>query len=97
MLKVTKGDLNPMVSASGSFAADLLTKVQAVIPSTIDFAGAKKDYPINVTIVQKPNMKISGVLPLILTDFKIELPSLMGISIKDETPIEFEMQLTSAP
>ncbi len=96
MMSITKGEANPMVSASGTFATELLSKTQATIPASVNFAGAKKDYTIPVNLSQKPVMKLTGVIPLVLTDFKIELPSLLGINIDDKTPVDFEIELKQA-
>ena len=37
------------------------------------------------------NVRITGTVPAALSDFKIEPPSLLGIAVKNEVPVRFEM------
>jgi len=93
MLQVTRGGEFPLVtvrtqvpeaaSASATIHADL----------EIQFAGQTFTYK-QVALqlaVQGKQIKISGTIPATLSDFKIDPPSLLAISVKNEMPVHVEM------
>lgn len=90
MLEVTKGAVNPVVTVrveipETKLDGDVLAKVD------VQFAGHSHTYE-NVKIVNKisgEKAHSAGQIPLVLTDFAIERPSLLGISIEDKTPVDF--------
>jgi hypothetical protein len=92
MLQVTRGGEYPMVTVR--------TRLQQAAPSgairadlDVDFAGQTahyKDVPFEVT-GQGSEVKISGVIPSKLTDFKIDPPSLLAVPIKNDIPVRVEM------
>lgn len=93
MLETTRGATFPMVTVSvnlpavpegKSFSADL----------DVAFAGEKKSYKaVPFTVVDRAEGKIQfkGVVPLNIDDFKIPAPSLLGMAIKRQVPIDAEM------
>lgn len=93
MMETTRGATFPMVTVSvdlpavpegKSFSADL----------DVAFAGEKKSYKaVPFTVVDRAEGKIQfkGVVPLNIDDFKIPAPSLLGMAIKREVPIDVVM------
>ncbi|MBO0911423.1 MAG: YceI family protein [Acidobacteria bacterium] len=92
MLQATRGGQYPMVTVrtrlkeaapSGEIRADL----------DVEFAGETahyKDVRFEVT-GQGSEVKISGVIPAKMTDFKIAPPTLLAIPTKNEIPVRAEM------
>ncbi|MBO0862250.1 MAG: YceI family protein [Chloracidobacterium sp.] len=92
MVQVVRGGEYPMVTVrtrlkeeapSGTIRTDL----------DVEFAGQKahyKDVQFKVT-GQGSEVKISGVIPSKLTDFKIDPPTLLTIPIKNDIPVRLEM------
>jgi len=93
MLQVTRGAQFPMVmvrtrlpetaSASGTLHADL----------EVQFAGQTAHYkqvPLE-RADQGNQIRISGTIPMTLSDFKIEPPSLLTLPVKNDIPVRVEM------
>jgi hypothetical protein len=93
MLQVTRGAQFPMVTvrtrlpetaaASGTVQADL----------EIQFAGQTVGYKqvaFQLTAEGK-QMRISGIIPATISDFKIDPPSLLAVPVKNEMPVRVEM------
>jgi hypothetical protein len=93
MLQVTRGAEFPMItvrtrlpeaaSASATIRADL----------EIQFAGQTAHYtdvPFQL-VIQQNETKISGTIPMTLSDFKIDPPSLLTLPVKNEIPVRVEM------
>lgn len=93
MLETTRGASFPAVKvlvalpktpSEKSFAADL----------EIEFAGEKKTYkavPFTVVDRSAGGLRFTGVIPLNIDDFKIPAPSLLGMAIKREVPVDVDM------
>ncbi len=93
MLETTRGATFPMVQVSvampnapagQNFTADL----------DISFSGQKTTYKaVPFTVVDRPEGKLhfKGVVPLNIDDFKIPAPSLLGMAIKRQVPVDVEM------
>ena len=93
MLETTRGASFPMVTVSVSlpkvpetpiFSADL----------EITFSGQKATYtavPFRVIDHSADGLQFSGVVPLNIDDFKIPAPSLLGMSIKRDVPVDVQM------
>jgi hypothetical protein len=91
MLQVTKGSAYPLVSVrtriseqtTGQFLADL----------DIEFAGQTAHYQ-QVPFTrdgQAGQTRITGSIPLKLSDFKIEPPSLLTVAVKNEVPLKVDL------
>jgi hypothetical protein len=75
--------LSEIVSASAAIHADL----------EVEFAGQTATYK-QVSfqqVTQGNNIQISGTIPAMLSDFKIDPPSLLAIRVKNEIPVRVEM------
>jgi len=93
MLQVTRGAEFPIVTvrtrlpestaASATFSADL----------EIQFAGQTAQYkqvPFKLE-TQDGETHITGTIPATLADFKIDPPSLLTMSVKNDTPVRVDM------
>lgn len=93
MIETTRGATFPMVKVTvklpavptgDSFAADL----------GVEFSGQSHTYkavPFSVAGRADGGLTFKGVVPLNVDDFKIPKPSLLGMAIKAEVPIDAEM------
>jgi len=92
MLEVTKGALNPMISMTLHFTEPAGSgKIDA--RAELNFAGKSKTFE-HVVIEAKLNENeamTTGTVPLVLSDFEVERPSLLAIKIDDAVPVDFEM------
>lgn len=93
MIETTRGATFPMVKVSVSLPAspngDTFTADLGV-----EFSGnshAYKAVPFTVTSRANGVLSFKGVIPLNVDDFKIPKPSLLGMAIKAEVPIDVEM------
>ena len=93
VLKLTEATKHPFVSCVLDLKMpDKNTKTADI---TVNLAGKDKKYqniPINIDVIDKDHLKINGTIPMKLTDFNIEPPSLLGISIEDEVPVDLELK-----
>lgn len=92
MLEVTKGALHPMVVVRVRINESAVGE-STVAKVEVDFAGKTHTYDqVKVrTQLSGSQARVSGVLPLKLSDFAIERPSLLTIKVDDATPVDFEM------
>jgi hypothetical protein len=94
MLQVTRGGQSPMImvrtrlpeeaSSQGTIHADL----------EVQFAGQTAQYKQIALqrVTQGSDTLITGIIPLTLTDFKIDPPTLLAIPVKNEVPVRVEMK-----
>lgn len=93
MIQVTRGAEFPMVMVRTRLpeAASALQTVKADLE--IQFAGQTVQYkqvPFQLTR-QGNETHISGTIPATLSDFKIDPPSLLTLTVKNEIPVRVEM------
>lgn len=95
MLETTKGALHPMIVVRVELPSELNVSAQ-VSKAHVEFAGQSQDYDHLAIKVeeQADTVTVSGQLPLILTSYKIELPTLLGVPIKDQAPVDFKLTWT---
>lgn len=93
MLQVTKAAEFPMVVVRSSGAPAIVEGSSFSVDLEIEFAGRKALYrQVRLTRSETgPLTRLTGTIPLILTDFKIERPSFLAVPIKDSTPVRVEM------
>lgn len=89
MIQTTEASKYPIASAKGTFPKEVLTQQNAQIEAEVDFHGVKKSYSI---ALKDKLQKASFVLNL--DNHKIVRPSLFGIKIKNEMPIDFVLSWT---
>ena len=91
MIEVVRGAQFPMISvqgrlpkpSSGTFVADL----------EVEFAGRKAVYKtVSFTVDERSEtgLRFHGIVPATLADFKITPPSLLGMPVKNEIPVNVE-------
>lgn len=84
--EVTEVELYPLAQASGDFSRDLLNKDQGALQALIDFHGVKRSYEI---VVKNKGSKASFILDL--DSHGIKRPSLLGIKIRNEVLLSFNL------
>src|ERR1039458_5638538 len=96
MLQVTRGAEFPMVTVRTRLPESASTSATVKADLEIQFAGQTVHYsqvPFQLT-PQGKEMRITGTIPATLTDFKIDPPSLLAISVKNEIPVRLDMTWT---
>ncbi len=92
MMQVTKAGEFPMIAVRSS-VPETLDGASFTVDMEIQFVGQKALYK-QVKFARSddgPATHLSATIPLILTDFKIERPSLLGMPVKDLAPVRIEM------
>lgn len=93
MLEVTKAGTNPMVMVNVKFADSVNAGDQIDAKAEITFAGKSHVYD-HITIKSSASgaqVITSGTVPLVLSDFSVERPSLLAIKVDDAAPVDFEI------
>jgi YceI-like domain len=94
MLQATRGAQFPMVTVR--------TRLPEQAPQTgtihgdleVQFAGQTTHYQqvaFQLTTQQANQIRISGTIPVTLSDFKIDPPSLLAIPVKNEVPVQVDL------
>lgn len=98
MLEVTKGATFPLVSVKVSLSRQSMGSEQKG-DVEVQFAGQSKKYSgVKITTeTSGVSTKASGMLPIHLSDFQVERPSLLGMKIDDNVEIDFQLNLTESP
>jgi hypothetical protein len=82
-----------MVSVRTHLAESELQSATVHADLEVEFAGQTAQYkqvPFQRT-TQGNTVHLSGMIPAKMSDFKIDRPSLLGIAVKDDMPIQVEM------
>jgi len=92
MLEVTKAANNPMIIVQAKFSDEVKTDT-IDMNLEVTFAGKKHTYEhVKVkTLITDKESKTSGTIPLLLSDFDVERPSLLTVKIDNLTPVDFEL------
>src|ERR1700675_152542 len=94
MLQAVRGGQFPLITVRTHLPED--AKALATIPADLEvqFAGQTVQYKqIAFQHVTKgSDILITGTIPLTLTDFKIDPPSLLALPVKNEIPVRVEMK-----
>jgi hypothetical protein len=92
-LQVARGGQFPIVTVRTHLSEDASTLETIYADLEVQFAGQTARY--NHVPFQKVNKGsetgISGTIPAMLTDFKIDPPSLLAMPVKNEIPVRVEM------
>ncbi len=92
MIEVTRGAAYPMVTARVKVPKSASTTSMDG-SAEVSFGGQTHTYPVHIIgRTEGPATFVSGTIPLRLSDFKMERPSLLGVKIKDEAPVSFELR-----
>lgn len=93
MLQVTKGGQFPLVSVRTRLPESASSAETIDADLDIEFAGQTAHYehvPFKHTS-QGNQSRVSGTIPLKLSDFKIDPPSLLSMPVKNDVPVRIEM------
>jgi hypothetical protein len=93
MLQVTRGAEFPIVTVRTRLPASAATLAMIKADLEIEFAGQTTRYkqvPFKLEI-QGGEIRITGIIPATLPDFKIDPPSLLTIPVKNEIPVRVDM------
>jgi hypothetical protein len=93
MLQVTRGAQFPLVSVRTRLPETASASATIHADLEIEFAGQTAQYKqVAFQVVTQGNqIRISGIIPATLSDFKIDPPSLLAIATKNEMPVRVEM------
>jgi hypothetical protein len=97
MLEVTKGAQFPLVSAKVSLDSPSNSK-ELSAQVEVQFAGKTKTLKHQkVKVTSKGQKKVAvGSLPILLSDFAVERPSLLGVKVSDNVEIDFSLEFIEA-
>jgi hypothetical protein len=93
MLQVVRGGQFPMVTVRTHLPENASASATIHADLEIQFAGQVAKYrevPFE-DVNQGDETRISGTIPVTLSDFKIDPPSLLAMPIKNEIPVRVEM------
>jgi hypothetical protein len=93
MLQVVRGGQFPIVTVRTHLSENASASKSVSADLDVEFAGQTANYkqvPFQLT-VQGNEVRLSGIIPATLTDFKIDPPSLLTLPIKNEIPVGVEM------
>ncbi|HMU74529.1 MAG TPA: YceI family protein [Elusimicrobiota bacterium] len=98
MIETTRGAQFPMVKVSVNLAA-VPAGEAFTADLSIEFAGKSHRYasvPFRVAD-RSAGLRFTGQIPLRLTDFSVPAPSLLGMAVKDDVPVDVEMSWSQKP
>ena len=93
MLQVTHGAQFPLATVRIGLPESALASATILCDLEIEFAGQTARYkqvPFQKT-TQGSETRITGTIPATLSDFKIDPPSLLAVSVKNEMPVRVDM------
>jgi hypothetical protein len=93
MLQVTHGAQFPMVTVRTRVPEDASGSATIHADLEIQFAGQTAQYKhVELQLVTQGNqIRITGIIPATLSDFKIDPPSLLTIPVKNEMPVRVSL------
>ena len=94
MLQVTRGGQYPLITVRTRLPEDAASSATIHADLEVQFAGQTAQYK-QIAFqreIQGGETKITGTIPLTLTDFKIDPPTLLAMPVKNEVPIRVEMK-----
>jgi hypothetical protein len=93
MVQVTRGAEFPMVTVRTRLPESAADSNTIHADLEVQFAGQTVQYkavPLQLTR-QGTEMRIAGTVPAMLSDFKIDPPTLLTMPVKNEIPVRVEM------
>jgi hypothetical protein len=94
MLQVVRGGQFPLITVRTHLPEDASSLATILADLEVQFAGQTMQYKqISLQHVTKGNdTLIMGTIPLTLSDFKIDPPTLLALPVKNDIPIRVEMK-----
>jgi len=93
MLQATRGAQFPIVTVRTKLPEAASVSATIHVDLEIQFAGQTAQYkqvPFQLS-AQGNQLRISGTIPATLSDFKIDPPSLLAVSVKNEIPVRVDI------
>ena len=93
MLEATRGAQFPMVQVRTHFSESAASAAVIYADLEVEFAGQTAHYahvPFQRTQVGS-SVRISGTIPALCSDFKIDRPTFLTVPIKNEIPVRVDM------
>jgi hypothetical protein len=95
MLMTLESTKFPLVTAAGKVGhKDFKGSEKYQVPVDVTFHGIKQNY--QATVKRNSNGTQSAEMVILLTKHQIQRPSLFGVSIDDEVPLQFELKWSEA-
>jgi hypothetical protein len=93
MLQVTRGEQFPLVSVRTRLPVTASTSKDIEADLDIELAGqtAHYEHVAFTEAVQRDETHITWTIPLRLSDFKIDPPTLLSLAVKNEVPVLVDM------
>jgi hypothetical protein len=94
MLQVVRGGQFPIITVRTHLPEDTSSLATIQADLEVQFAGQTVQYKQIAFqhVVRGDNTLITGTIPLTLTDFKIDPPTLLALPVKNEIPVRVEMK-----
>jgi hypothetical protein len=94
MLQVVRGGQFPLITVRTHLPEDASSMATILADLEVQFAGQTMQYKqISLQHVTKGNdTLIMGTIPLTLSDFKIDPPTLLALPVKNDIPVRVEMK-----
>jgi hypothetical protein len=94
MLQVVRGGQYPLITVRTHLPEDASSLATIQADLEVQFAGHTVQYKQIAFqhVVKGDDAVITGTIPLTLTDFKIDPPTLLTLPVKNEIPVKVEMK-----
>jgi len=94
MIQVARGGQFPMITVRTHLPEDASSLATIPVDLEIQFAGQTMQYKqiMFQHMTKGSDTTITGTIPLTLTDFKIDPPSLLALPVKNEIPVRVELK-----
>jgi hypothetical protein len=94
MLQVVRGGQFPLITVRTHLPEDAASLATIQADLEVQFAGQVVQYKQIAFqhVVKGDDTVITGTIPLTLTDFKIDPPTLLTLPVKNEIPVKVEMK-----
>jgi hypothetical protein len=92
MLAATKAEAFPIVEIKTTLLpaeGDKTTDIE------VSFAGKQHTYAVQLTFIKNDiGFKVQGKIPLLLSDFDVERPGILGVKTDDLVPVVADLQIS---
>ncbi|MGZ3693399.1 MAG: YceI family protein [Bdellovibrionota bacterium] len=94
MQKITRAATNPMVEMRTTVTP---AKGKKSAEAEIKFAGKTHQYSVSIDFTDEAGgFRVQSLIPMKLSDFDIERPSLLGVATDDDVPVAIDLHLRKA-
>lgn len=92
MLEIVRGAANPLVIVRCSLPKEALSSGTIHADLQVQFAGRTAEYKrVSLQVAIKGNeMRVTGTIPMKLSDFEIHRPELLDMPIKNDAPVRLD-------